>query len=97
MKYAREVIELMGAHPGRRFKVRNLVNAIAPRASTRARASIREGVRRVLVALEDSGQVGSTREEVANGADGEYWWKPQHEVLANRNANRDNIGRGLAP
>lgn len=97
MKYAREVIDLMGAHPGRRFKVRNLVNSIAPHASPRARASIREGVRRVLLALEESGQVGSTREEVPYGADGEYWWKPQHEILANRNANRDNIGRGLAP
>lgn len=97
MKYAREVIELMGACPGRRFKVRHIVNSVAPHAPAKRRASIREGVRRVLLALEESGQVGSTREEVANGADGEYWWKPQHEVLANRNANRHNIARDFAP
>lgn len=97
MKYAAEVIGLMSVYPGRRFKVRQIVNHAAPGSTPKQRMSIREGIRRVLLSLEDSGQVASTRAEVPNGANAEYWWKPQHEVLANRNANRDNFGRALAP
>ena len=96
MKYAREIIDLMGCYPGRRFKVRQLVNTVAPRALPKQRASIREGVRRVLVALEASGQIESTRGEIVSGADAEYWWKPQHELIANRNEYRDNSARVLA-
>lgn len=68
MKYAREIIDLMICYPGRRFKVRQLVNAVAPRATPQQRASVRIGVHRVLLALEKSGQVRSTREGVRNGA-----------------------------
>lgn len=97
MKYAHEVISLMGALPGVRFKMRRIVNSVAPRATPKQRASIREGVRRVLYALEESGQVASTRQEIQYGADAEYWWKPQHEVVADRNANRNNTCRALTP
>ncbi|TFL14204.1 hypothetical protein CSC67_08615 [Pusillimonas caeni] len=91
MKYAKEVIDLMAAYPGRKFKMRHIVNYVAPGASTRQKASIREGVRRVVLALEESGQISSTREEVPNGSDAEYWWKPQHQELSTRNGNRHNI------
>ncbi|UOK17259.1 hypothetical protein vBBaMIFTN8_72 [Bordetella phage vB_BaM-IFTN8] len=74
MKYAREVIDLMAAFPGRRFKVRQIVNHAAPRATAQQRSSVRIGVHRVLKSLELSGQVCSTRGEVEYGADGEYWW-----------------------
>lgn len=97
MKYAREVIDLLGALPGVRFKMRHIVRSVAPRATPAQRASIREGVRRVLRALEESGQVSSTRHRTQYGGDAEYWWKPQHEILANRDANRHNIARGPAP
>ncbi|AWB32365.1 hypothetical protein DBV39_00065 [Orrella marina] len=78
MKYAREVIDLMAAYPGRRFKIRQIVNHAAPWATPRQRQSIREGVRRVVLSLEENGQVCSTRSQVCNGGDAEYWWKPQH-------------------
>ena len=74
MKYAREVIDLMAAFPGRRFKVRQIVNHAAPRATTQQRSSVRIGIHRVLRSLELSGQICSTRAEVGYGADGEYWW-----------------------
>ena len=75
MKYAREVIDLMACYPGRHFKVRQLVRHAAPTASPAQRASIRVSVHRVLRALEESGQIESTRGEVANGGDASYWWK----------------------
>lgn len=93
MKYASEVIDLMECMPGRRFKVREVVNSVVPKATVQQRASIREGIRRVLISLERSGHVGSTRGEIVNGADAEYWWKPQHEVIANRNGNRNNTNK----
>lgn len=74
MKYAREVIDLMGVYPGRRFKVRQIVNHAAPNATPKQRASIRVSIHRVLRQLEGSGQVESTRAAVVNGADAEYWW-----------------------
>lgn len=75
MKYAREVIELMGAYPGRRFKVRQIVNHAAPRATPIQRASIRVSIHRVLRLLEESGQIESTRTQAKLGSDAEYWWK----------------------
>ncbi len=75
MKYASEVINLMGAHPGRRFKVRHIVGYVAPNSTPRQRATIRVSVHRVLRELEDSGHIESTRGEAANGADAEYWWQ----------------------
>jgi len=60
MKYAHEVIDLLGAFPGRRFKMRQIINHVAPRADQRQRAVVRTGVWRVLVALEESGQIAST-------------------------------------
>lgn len=75
MKYASEVIDLLAAYPGRQFKVRHIVRFVAPNSTPKQRASIRVGIQRVLNALEDSGQIESSRGQVANGADAEYWWK----------------------
>ena len=75
MKYASEVIDLMACFPGRRFKMRQIINHVAPRADQRQRAIVRTGVWRVLLALESSGQVGSSRSETENGEHAEYWWK----------------------
>lgn len=93
MKYAKEVIDLLGAYPGRRFKMRHIVNHVAPRSATQQRASIRELVRRVLLALEESGQIGSTRDEIENGSGAQYWWKPQPVHVANHNGNHHNRGQ----
>lgn len=74
MKYAHEVIDLLGAFPGRRFKMRQIINHVAPRADQRQRAVVRTGVWRVLVALEESGQIASTRDEAESRVQVEYWW-----------------------
>lgn len=75
VKYANEVINLMGAHPGRRFKVRHIVGYVAPNSTPKQRASIRVGIQRVLYALETNGQIDSSRAQTVNGGDAEYWWK----------------------
>jgi hypothetical protein len=74
VKYAKEVIDLLGAYPGRRFKMRQILNHVSPRADGRRLAVVRTGVWRALQALEESGQVVISRPD-ANGAHAEYWWK----------------------
>ena len=74
MKYAREVIDLLGAYPGRRFRMREIIRYVAPRASGRQLAVVRTGVWRVLSALEESGQVEIKRSG-SSGAHAEYCWK----------------------
>jgi hypothetical protein len=74
MKYAKEVIDLLAAYPGRRFKMKQIINYAAPRADSRERAVVRTGVWRVLVALEECGQISSTRAEASARVHVEYWW-----------------------
>ena len=74
MKYAHEVIGLLAAYPGRRFRMRQIIRYVAPRATGRQLAVVRTGVWRVLQALEDSGQVQISR-PVENGSHAEYWWQ----------------------
>lgn len=59
MKYAREVINLMGAHPGRKFKMRAIVNSVMAdlHLSASSRVAVRKGVSRVLDAMIESGVV----------------------------------------
>lgn len=99
MKYAREVIGLLAAYPGRAFKMIQIVRHVAEGKPANAREweRVRKGVRRVLDSLEESGQIGSNRLSVMNGEPGLYRWKPGHEHLAYRDVIRDNIGRTLAP
>ena len=74
MKYAREVIDLLASYPGRRFRMRQIINHVAPRATGRRLAVVRTGVWRVLQALEESGQVQIIRPD-ENGSHAEYCWK----------------------
>ncbi|TKR55394.1 hypothetical protein D7I39_11315 [Allopusillimonas ginsengisoli] len=74
MKYASDVIDLLAAYPGRRFKMRQILNHVAPRAMQRQLAVARTGVWRALCA-EESGQVCIARPEGKNGSYAEYWWK----------------------
>ncbi|CAJ49064.1 putative phage protein [Bordetella avium 197N] len=59
MKYAREVIDLMAAFPGREFRMAEILRHVTGARNLPAREveAARKGVRRVLVHLEDSGQV----------------------------------------
>lgn len=74
MKYGREVIDLLGAYPGRFFKMRQIINHIDPNAKGKARLRVRVGVSRVLQELESSGLIRVKAAEV-RGASGEYKWK----------------------
>jgi len=96
VKYAREVIDLMGAHPGRRFRMTEIIRYVAPRAKGRQRAVVRTGLWRVLQALEESGQVCIDRPE-ENGAHAEYWWQTITSCSGKHFKNHYNIGRDLAP
>lgn len=98
MKYAREVIELLAAYPGREFRMIQIVRHVAAGqpASTGEWERIRKGVRRVLGSLESSGQVSSNTQHDRSGGYSLYCWKPGHEVLSSRDRIRDNIGSRIA-
>ena len=76
MKYAREVIELMGAYPGRQFKMAELVNYVSGRhPSKREKNAVRQATLRVLRTLQDSGTVLAHKPESARGGSVLYEWK----------------------
>lgn len=97
MKYAHEVIDLLGAFPGRRFKMRQIINHVAPRADQRQRAVVRTGVWRVLVALEESGQITSTRDEAESRVLVEYWWETITSASGKAFQKPSQYVRELAP
>jgi len=74
MKYAKEVIGLMGAFPGQDFKMRHLVHHVnlGAKQSRAVYEATRRGVRRVLEQLIATGQVQKIS-GVTNGT--MYAWK----------------------
>jgi len=98
LKYGREVIELMEAYPGRRWRMIEIVRQCAggrqPAAAEWER--MRKSVRRVLEQLQGSGHITIDAPQ-GNGAYASYCWKPGHQVIANRDSNRDNSGSRVAP
>jgi hypothetical protein len=75
MKYAQEIIDLMGAYPGREFRMREIVRSIAGRkADDKERKQIRIGVWRVLNQLNESGQIAIQKRK-ENGAASKYCWQ----------------------
>ncbi|APX75805.1 hypothetical protein BUW96_13620 [Achromobacter insolitus] len=97
MKYAHEVIDLMAAFLDRRFKMRQIINHVAPRADQRQRAVVRTGVWRVLVALEESGQIASTGDEVESRVHVEYWWSTTTSASGKAFQEPSQYVRALAP
>jgi len=75
MKYAEEVINLLAAYPERRFKSGQIVGSVAAITRGQTRKAICEGVRRVLIMLESTGKVGSTRKRLKSGETAQYWWR----------------------
>lgn len=59
MKYAREVIDLMAAFPGRRFRAKEIINHVmmAMHLSSECRVRVRKGVDRVLEQMASAGAV----------------------------------------
>lgn len=96
MKYAREVIELLAAYPGREFRMIQIVRHVSSALdlSVRQRNAVRQGVLRVLDSLQNSGQVQKI-EEAANSV--LYVWrsKVRHDVSACVYSNCDNAGAEL--
>lgn len=75
MKYASEVIELMGAYPGRLFRMVEIVRYVCPSPrSPRERSAVREAIRIVLAALKVSGAI-FIRKPRANSCYYVYIWK----------------------
>lgn len=97
MKYAKEVIDLLAAYPGREFRMIQIVRHVsgARPLSIRQRNAVRQGVLRVLESLEESGQI-QRKEEAANSILYAWHSKVRHEVSASVYANCDNMGRTIA-
>jgi hypothetical protein len=75
LKYAKEIMELMAAYPGRKFRMLELVNYIAGRhADHRAKKQVRMGASRVLQMLEESGHI-DVEAQSGRGAAALYAWR----------------------
>lgn len=76
MKYAREVIELMSAYPGRNFRKREIVKYVYPcTQNTKERNAINRGVLYVLDWLIMAGSVLKTPPRSGNGSYALYRWQ----------------------
>lgn len=86
MKYAKEVIDLLAAYPGRRFRMIHIVRHVAGGQPDDVGEweRIRKGVRRVLEDLETHGHVSRRLPTAGSGGFSLYAWKPGHEVVENR-------------
>lgn len=77
MKYAHEIIELMGAYPGRDFKMAEIVRYITwgkQRVTVRERQAIRESARVVLLSLATSGSIAIHYPKAVRGSFALYRW-----------------------
>jgi hypothetical protein len=75
MKYAQEIIELMGAYPGREFRMREIVKYVAgKKASTEERSRTRKGIFRVLQQLKEVDSIHILDEKKHTSAV-RYIWK----------------------
>lgn len=81
MKYARELLDLMAAYPGRGFKMREIVNYVAPKVIGRERHTVRRGVLRVLDQLIDLGTINRYPPHAVRGESTLYTWKVRHANL----------------
>lgn len=88
VKYASEVIGLLGAHPGRQFRMAHIIRHVTKGqpVSSASRQAVRVGVRRVLESLIETGQVVQIKESETSSV---YFWQVKliHEVGANCYAN----------
>jgi hypothetical protein len=75
--YAREIIELMGAYPGRDFRIKEILSYASRgrELSQRERHSMRIGVSRALQAFSDSGSVLIRPPRAARGGFAQYRWR----------------------
>jgi hypothetical protein len=81
LKYAKEVLDLMGAYPGRDFKMREIIHYVSPKAIGRERNAVRRGVLRVMDELVTCGVIGRYPPHAVRGESTLYAWKVRHEKL----------------
>lgn len=74
MKYAKEVIDLMGAYPGRFFKKSSIVRYVVASGHPDNRGT-EEGVKRVIAQLMEQGVVRRVPDSVSHGKGYMYQWK----------------------
>jgi len=98
VKYAKEVMDLMAAYPGRQFRMQELVRYVDPRAVGNDRHRIRTGVQRVLDQLEDAGTLDK-QEAGERGSFALYSWaeKVTHAHVGKRHAECNNLSGLLRP
>jgi len=96
VKYAKEVMDLMGPYPGRHFRMGDIVRYVAPQAAGPDRQRVRKGVLRVLESLVDSGHV-RVEPAARRGGFATYAWKVGHEVSQKWDRRWDNSGGRVAP
>lgn len=98
MKYAAEILGLMRPYPGREYRMAQIVREVSRgRAmSPSQRNAAREGVRRVLAQLCESGHVIKIKDGETSAF---YAWRGKlpHEVMENCHASCHNIARAPAP
>ncbi len=76
MKYAQEVIELMGAYPGRDFRMTEVIRYVkSDPKNQKERSAINQGVFRVLNMLAETGMVIKIPSRAGNGGYTRYRWK----------------------
>lgn len=79
MKYASEVIDLLAAYPGKHFRMAEIVRYVDPAAGGAHRQRLRNGIHRVIQALEEHGQVERRSAQRRGGFD-TYAWKVPHRL-----------------
>ncbi len=75
MKYAKEVIDLLAAYPGRDFRMIEIVRfACKNPEDPKARAAARQGVHQIIRMLHESGAVMISPPRMARGGFALYRW-----------------------
>lgn len=95
MKYAHEVMALMAPHPGRHFRMAQIVRYIDPQAQGADRQRVRNGVLRVLDSLIENGSVECCPAK-GRGGFATYAWKVPHAVSQKCHVECHNNGRRIA-
>jgi len=75
LKYADRIIGLMGAFPGREWRMGEIVRYVEPVQGRKDRDRVRRGVARVLDALLEAGSVSRRPPIMERGSPVVYSWK----------------------
>jgi len=75
LKYADRIIGLMGAFPGREWRMGEIVRYVEPGSARKDRNRVRQGVLRVLDMLCEAGSVIRRPSVMERGAPVWYAWK----------------------